>query len=202
MAETSEETWRLFVALEAPEPIKDALAKAQARLRRAVLDASIRWLTREQFHLTLRFLGAVPAGHVDDLTAALETACKNCPTFPLRARHIGFFPNDSFPRVIWSGVSDETGALAQLHGTVRHATNDFTHEKPEAHFSGHITLGRVKEIRARDSQALCAAAADFRGVPFGAWAPSTVDLIRSRLSGSGATYERVSRFALVTADAR
>ena len=53
---------RLFVAIELDGPIKDALGKAQASL--AAYDRGVRWVTRDQMHLTLGFLGEVADGRV------------------------------------------------------------------------------------------------------------------------------------------
>ena len=53
------ERYRLFVAIEAPEYVKDQIARTQAHLQTIVRNASVSWARREQFHLTLKFLGNV-----------------------------------------------------------------------------------------------------------------------------------------------
>ena len=64
--------YRLFIAIELPEKVKQAIEKAQEELRAAVPAKSIRWTRREQFHLTMRFLGSVEALQVDRLNEALR----------------------------------------------------------------------------------------------------------------------------------
>ena len=71
-------------------------------MRRAAGDARVRWTTREQFHLTLRFLGNVEDQKLEPLTAALQIACRECGALQLRAEKIGFFPNPRSPRVVCS----------------------------------------------------------------------------------------------------
>jgi len=39
--------------------VRDEIEKAQEDLRRALPRESVRWTRREQFHLTLKFLGNV-----------------------------------------------------------------------------------------------------------------------------------------------
>src|ERR1035441_92991 len=56
--------FRLFVAVTVPEGVKANMQKTQAELRRVVPQCSVRWARREQFHLTLRFLGDVEAPRV------------------------------------------------------------------------------------------------------------------------------------------
>ena len=62
--------YRLFVALTAPEPVRGEVEKAQAELRRCVPRARVTWTRREQFHLTLKFLGNVAGERVGQLVEA------------------------------------------------------------------------------------------------------------------------------------
>ena len=95
---------RLFVALAIPEPVKDELEKAQGELRRLLPQGTVRWTRREQFHLTLRFLGNVEAQSLATLSQALNLAARVFAPLQLQARQVGFFPNARFPRVLWVGV--------------------------------------------------------------------------------------------------
>ena len=54
------ETYRLFVAVEAPPDVKAELAAAQERLRRT--DAAVKWVAPEALHMTLHFLGETDVG--------------------------------------------------------------------------------------------------------------------------------------------
>src|SRR2546423_15665143 len=95
------EQFRLFVAINIPEPVKTEIEKAQAELRAALPERCIRWTRREQFHLTLKFLGNVEARGVPELTQAIALACRGFAALSLRAERIGFFPHMRSPRVIW-----------------------------------------------------------------------------------------------------
>src|SRR2546425_11870796 len=86
------ERLRLFVAINIPHDIKDRIEKAQSELRRALAQNSVRWTSPEHLHLTLRFLGNVPAARLDQLTEALRSACRGSAALRLRAEGIGFFP--------------------------------------------------------------------------------------------------------------
>ena len=116
---------------------------AQTELRRIVPPKAARWVRREQFHLTLKFLGNVPVSRVDELIKAGRRACQSCSPLQLRAREIGFFPNARAPRVVWVGISDLEDRLAAVWKAVQSATQSFTRESVEAEFTGHVTLARV-----------------------------------------------------------
>ena len=98
------QSFRLFIALTIPEDIKTEIEKAQADLRRALPKECVRWTKREQFHLTLKFLGNVDAQRFEPLVDAMRGACQGFGALELRAEGIGLFPDLRLPRVVWAGV--------------------------------------------------------------------------------------------------
>ena len=63
---------RLFVALNLPPPVREALWAATARLRD--LELPVKWVRGEGVHLTLKFLGDVADAQEGELAAALARA--------------------------------------------------------------------------------------------------------------------------------
>ena len=150
--------FRLFVAVTVPEGVKAKMEEAQAELRRVLPQRSVRWARREQFHLTLRFLGDVEAARVEALAEAIRAACRGFGALHLRAERLGFFPDLRYPRVAWVGVRDEAEQLPRLQQTVEAATEGFTTEEKKERFTGHITLARIKGIKRPEAEALGQAA--------------------------------------------
>jgi 2'-5' RNA ligase len=194
MADT--EQFRLFVAVTVPESVKAKMEEAQAELRRVLPQRSVRWARREQFHLTLRFLGDVEAARVEALGEAIRAACRGFGALPLRAERVGFFPDLRYPRVAWVGVQDQAEQLARLHQTVEAATKGFTTEAKEERFTGHITLARIKGIKRPEAEALGKAAAGMADRVFGQWTAYHIDLMRSKLLPQGARHVTIASIAL------
>lgn len=191
-----EEHYRLFVALEVPEPVLAELERAQSRLRREVPGGLIRWARRDQLHLTLRFLGGVEAGRVPALIQGLHQACRPFSPLAMRATGVGFFPNARRPRVIWAGVTDTCDQLVPLAAAVTQATLPFSTEPPETRFAGHITLGRVKELSSGEAARLAQAAEREAGRLYGDWVAREIALVRSRLAATGSIYSRLAGVSL------
>jgi 2'-5' RNA ligase len=206
--------FRLFVAISPPEDVKDKIEKAQQYLRRALPGNIVRWTRREQFHLTLKFLGNVAATRMNELTEALHNACDGAGTLRLRAERIGFFPGARVPRVLWVGVHDKQNLLPQLQERVEMNLNKFTEgnavdlrsAKPGSagvspasseNFVAHITLGRIQRIRRSESEILSKATADLADPFFGEWTANHVELIRSELSSTGARYTTLAEIPLI-----
>src|SRR5437667_12816717 len=122
---------RLFIAILIPEHVKAAVEAAQTVLRRVSPEVAVRWTRREQFHLTLRFLGNLEATRAPKLTAAVRLICQPFAPLRMRAEQIGLFPDECFPRVIWVGIKDDQDQLPLLQRAVQSATQDFSGETPE-----------------------------------------------------------------------
>src|SRR5437588_4937716 len=143
----NEKKLRLFIAIEAPESIKEEVEKAQSELCAIVPKEAFRWTRKAQFHLTLRFLGSVEATLVGPLADALRAACRNFPSLALSAKNLGAFPDIRSPRILWVGMESEKGELLNLQKAVEQACAAFTKEKPEERYHPHLTLGRAATRR-------------------------------------------------------
>ena len=190
------ERFRLFVAVAVPEGVKSKMEEAQAELREMLPQRSVRWARREQFHLTLRFLGDVEAARVEALGEAIRTACRGFGALHLRAERVGFFPDLRYPRVAWVGVQDQAEQLPRLQQAVETATEGFTTEEKEGRFTGHITLARLKGIKRPEAEALSQAAAGMADRLFGQWTAYQIELMRSELLPQGARHSTVAAIAL------
>jgi RNA 2',3'-cyclic 3'-phosphodiesterase len=204
---TDEERFRLFIAVAIPEAVKAKMEAAQAELRRVLPGPNVRWTRREQFHLTLKFLGDVEAARVETLGETIRGAChgfaplrlrvEGVGCFPdLRVEGVGCFPDLRYPRVLWTGVRDETEQLPRLQAKVDLACRGFTSEEKEERFTGHVTLARIKGISRPEAEALAAVAAGMTERPFGQWTAYKIELMRSELSPQGARHTPLAAIAL------
>jgi 2'-5' RNA ligase len=176
------------VALSVPEPVRGQVEKAQTELRRAVRQARVTWTRREQFHLTLKFLGNVEGGRVAGLVEAVRGACHGFAPLRLRAQGVGCFPELRSPRVVWLGVRDAGDALPRLQRAIELASAGFTAQEPEQRFSGHVTLGRIKSIGRPEAESLGSQARAMTERFFGEWTADRVEIMRSELSSEAARH--------------
>jgi 2'-5' RNA ligase len=190
------ERYRLFVAVMIPDDVKVKMEAAQADLRQVLPDRNVRWAPREQFHLTLRFLGDVEAAKVEALAETMRTACAGFGVLQLRAERIGCFPGRGYPRIVWVGVRDEAEQLPRLQQVVQAATEGVTTEPKEERFTGHLTLARIKGIKRPEAEALGKAAMGMADMLFGQWTAYQIELMRSELLPQGARHSSLASIAL------
>jgi RNA 2',3'-cyclic 3'-phosphodiesterase len=197
MPETlSPDQFRLFVAVSVPDAVKTEMEKAQSELRRALPEGCARWTRREQFHLTLKFLGGVEAQRIEALAAAIRGACQGFTALRLRAERIACFPDLRFPRVVWAWVHDGQDQLPRLQRAIDTATRDFTTEAPEEKFTGHVTLGRTRGIKRREAGVLAKVVTGMAGRAFGEWTADRIEIMRSEMSPKGARYNALKTIPL------
>jgi len=179
---------RLFIALPIPEAVKTEMEKVQRELGKMASGDGLRWTRREQFHLTLKFLGNVPSERTDALLAATRAACQGRKPFALRAGQAGFFPNEHRPRVLWAGIHGETESLHNLQHAIATATTEFAEKQEDREFAAHLTLARIKITRPAEAQALVGRVRSLKNRILGEWTADRVEVIRSELQPNGSRY--------------
>jgi 2'-5' RNA ligase len=190
---------RAFIAIELPTAIRDQLAAVEQRLKPRLPDRSVRWVKPDGIHLTLKFLGQVPADQIGLITSSLKMAAAAQPAFQLDVSGAGCFPNLQRPRVIWIGV-DEVGTgghLTALQRAVELAIEPLGYPAERRPFSPHLTLGRVaRDVGHVDlkriGEVINAAAIG----SLGRWDVAQVTLIKSELTPNGAVYTSLAQAPL------
>jgi 2'-5' RNA ligase len=182
-------TARLFVALELPQGVSEALV----HWGRSIASGSgpdarrLRVLAPDSLHLTLSFLGSRPFDEIDALTAALVG----------RGREVGelavgapvWLPPRR-PRALAVEIDDPVGELASLQGDVSRALGAVTGEQPRhARFRPHVTVIRSGAPGAPEIGALSP-------TPALSFVAEEMLLLRSHLEPAGARYEALARFRL------
>jgi 2'-5' RNA ligase len=187
---------RCFVAIKVGEAVRDLLGRVQEALRRA--DAHVKWVERENLHLTLKFLGDLDETRVESLEGLLSAEAARWKTMALEYAGIGTFPERGAPRVVWAGATGDVERLAGLAAAVeRHA--EAVGVPPERHpFVAHLTIGRVKSDR--NLKRLAAAIDAQRQVPLGRDEVASFELFRSTLTSDGPVYDLLRSFDLAPRD--
>ena len=162
---------RLFVAAVPPAAVLDQVAE----LTRPDVDG-LRWTSRDQWHVTLRFLGRV--SDVDEVRAMLEPV-----SFPRCEARLGPETGRFGRRVLHvpvTGLDDLAAAVVASTAAV-----DAPHE--DRPFAPHLTLARARARRGIDLRALT-------GEPITAtWPVEDICLVESHLHPRGARYETLQR---------
>jgi len=125
---------RLFVALPIPAPVAQSIMLIQGGVPGA------RWQTREQLHLTLRFIGETDGRDAAMLDDALATI--KAPAFDLQLHGVGQFGNKQ-PHSLWAGLR-KSEALEHLQHKVDTAIRRVGQPQDAHKFMPHVTVARLR----------------------------------------------------------
>jgi len=95
---------RAFIAISLSQEIHQSLGKVLAGLKARLTGSAIRWVTADNVHLTLKFLGDVSLANQELLIKMLDAEVSQHVPFEISIGRLGFFPSIHRPRVIWVGI--------------------------------------------------------------------------------------------------
>lgn len=178
---------RAFVALSVPARVAASLEAAQAGLPCG------RPVPRENFHLTLAFLGEHPEPVIEDAHLELESIVADA--FELEVSGVGSFGSDHIRAIFAEVVPNPalTHLRKKVATAVRNAGLDLAHKR----FHPHITLARFN--RGLDAEAAVdlhrylAMRVNLRADPISV---AAFHLFRSVLGKDGPTYEILADYPL------
>ncbi len=179
---------RLFVSVDLPPALSDAVAAAQDTLPDA---DSLRFTDPAQAHVTLTFLGDTEPDRVDAVTDAVERAVADADTgpFSVTVGGLGAFPSHEYISVLWTGVEEGASSLERLHEAVERETTALGFDAAYHDYTPHVTLARMDDARGKAAVRETLREAD---PTVGTFTAEEVRLKESTLDETGPTYETVA----------
>lgn len=174
---------RTFFCLPVDPMLAERLA-GLSREARARISTRASWVPRDNFHVTVRFLGEIDPMLTVDLESACAEVARKIPAFDLSIDRTGAFPTADRARVLWAGgdAPEPFRALTQrLEGSLERL--GFGRSRPET--LAHITLARLK---GRADPGIAATIGALSEIPRWTLRADRLVLMESRLTPRGAEY--------------
>lgn len=180
--------YRLFVAIDLPDSIKAELDMLEVGM------PGINWVSEEQRHLTLRFIGEVDGEAFREIKAALREV--EVEPFDLLLEGVGHFPPRGQPTVLWAGV-EKNESLIRLRNKIENTIVQLGFEAEKRKFSPHITLARLRNAPLPAIGAFITRHAQFKTEPFDI---TEFQLFSSQLTSKGPIYTVEEVYSLLDDD--
>ncbi len=184
---------RTFVAVETSEAVRAAAGKVIRQLARC--GADVKWVPPENMHLTLKFLGEVPAVEIPDVCRAVSEAVAEVDGFTFDLAGVGAFPKIERPRTIWLGVTAGVEKLAALQERIESGLKKLGYPPENRRFSPHLTLGRVKHVGPEPAR-LTETLRSLAERPAGTTEVDEVAVFSSELTREGPVYQALAHAGL------
>jgi 2'-5' RNA ligase len=176
---------RLFIAIDLSEQAKENIEKIKSELRGI---KGVKPVSKENIHLTLKFLGEVVDNKVEEIVRALSQI--KFKSFKISINKMGVFPNESRIQVLWVDA-EPAEPLFELKKMIDAALPKFKDDHP---FKSHITFARIKYI-ANDSDKKKILDILRKSVEKTEFLVNKFRLYKSDLQPMGPVYEVVKEFA-------
>ncbi|MDH3248451.1 MAG: RNA 2',3'-cyclic phosphodiesterase [Acidimicrobiia bacterium] len=123
----------------------DLSAEARAAIAASLSDVDMpgKPAPPKNWHITLRYIGAMDDVSVDRLLAGLDEAELGDP-FALRVSGLGAFPKPARAAVLYVGLDAGSERLAALAETVQDVVDGIGLGREDRPFVGHVTLARIR----------------------------------------------------------
>lgn len=189
---------RLFISINLDKKTKGKLFSVMSEMKERIPEkhsSSIKWENRNNFHLTLFFIGEADEKTTSGIISSLsQIKIPDSGKIILKGKNISAFPSFKIPRVLFVSLNDENKNIEKLYIKIT-GRMELLGFKPDKKFQSHITLGRVKrgaEVRYIEPQndINC----DF------IYTPKSFSLMQSTLTPEGAIHKAVKEFPLVQKD--
>lgn len=180
---------RLFIAINLPEELKAKIEKRIEEIRYKFIN-DIRFLNRDNWHITISFLGVQEDVVIGEAVESMALIAKQFKAPEIEFTDMGYGPAGKSPRMIWLNGSAQTAKeLQKLKEALENDLIDrgVVFKREYRQMKAHVTLARFES--AIDLP-------DIDGdLPF-RFVAEHIDLMESRLGSSGAQYELLQRIEL------
>lgn len=131
---------RSFIALEFDNDLKRKLYSIQENLKKEIIKGS--WVSYDNFHLTLKFLGNIDRETVVDIDKVLKNISENYNGIQLSLYKLGYFKGNKNIRVLWVGTKGDIKLLDSLNKDLENQMESLNFKKETRPFKPHITIAR------------------------------------------------------------
>jgi len=184
---------RAFIAVDLDDPVIEKVCNVVEILKPRI--TGIRWLRKENLHLTLKFLGNIAESQVEPITAALRHPLGLFSPCTISAKGLGVFPDFRRPKILWVGLTGDQ--LVQLAAEIESALMPLGFTPENRAFTPHLTIGRWRE-GSRPAKNLRQEIDSLNDFEFGACAVRQIVLFQSVLKPEGASYSELRTIQLGT----
>jgi len=174
---------RTFIAIELPVEVKQVVRQIQDQLGESV--KGVRWVKQENIHLSIKFLGNVEENKIKDIATAVKNAVKDSSVMTLKMGHLGIFPNEKRPRILWLGIEGDVREFMSMSKNCELELTKLGFEKDAREKIPHITVGRIRSSKKQKGLVNIIKDIPIKSVKF---KTDTLKLMRSELNQNGAIY--------------
>ena len=132
---------RLFIGFKIPRKIIEIIAMVRSTL--GDNQKSYNWVSGNNLHLTLLFLGNYDADKTDNLSKKINETIDEFRDFTISINGTGSFGNNN--QILWLGVDKGRDELQRINYELQIQLKKYLDYKRKSMFAPHVTVARKKK---------------------------------------------------------
>jgi 2'-5' RNA ligase len=182
---------RAFIAVCIDSGTLENVLAVTSQLKRRI--PGVRWVAKENLHLTVKFLGPIDEAYVEPISRMLEVAIRPFPRFSINAKGLGVFPDFKQPRILWVGLQGIE--MVSLASEIDSTLEALGFEPEKRSFKPHLTIGRWRHFDGSATR-LKRVLEEWKNYQFGESKVEALTLFQSITKPEGAVYHSLKSVAL------
>jgi len=178
---------RIFIAVNLPEELKDKIEKILEEIRYQFSN-DVRFIERENWHITLSFLGSQGDEAIGEVVGAMDAVAARFSPPKIEFTDLGYGPVGKSPRMIWLNCSVATAKeLQPIKDQLENnelIDRNIKFKREYRQLRVHVTLARFES---GDDLPDIQRSFTFR------FAADSIDLMESQLGPAGVQYELLQK---------
>ena len=181
---------RLFIAIDIPST---EIVTLQSRLDRLHLPLVLE--PPEKLHITLHFLGSIPADQISSIKTLMGKIVLRYSSFSLQPTFLETLYRRHAPSLVYLGLTDDLDVLKDLQKSLSLPLSKLLLPHQERFFP-HVTIAKFKPDDPVQIKNFLSKISDFEFSPLTPFVVSRVTLYESHLSRTGSHFQKISQFSL------
>ena len=180
---------RTFIAINLPLEVKNKLSQIQEKIKKECGQKNIKWVSPQNFHFTLHFLGYLTAKEIDLVKNILKQTLNNQSLeIILKIKEKNCFPHLKRARVMFFAGEEKKGNLKKLQKKIGQKLKTKGFKIDERPWKIHLTWARaINPLNFPDS---------FKKIQELEFKVDSIDLMKSELRRSGPIYTILEKYPL------
>ena len=178
---------RLFFALPLPDAVLDGIITYEEQ---AEPGQEVRWVPRENLHITLLFVGWTDGDDIESVSRVAQDVLDGTEPARVDLTHVDWGPPKGNVRMVWAYGAGEKSWHTAKHELRKKLIEAELYEDTDEHpFLAHVTIARLKPVPRRSLPNIHE---DFLHT----FTPNEVLLMESKLARPHPTYRVLERYVL------
>jgi 2'-5' RNA ligase len=152
--------------------------------------ADVKLVEPQNIHITIRFLGNITPAMAEKIFYEMKNV--QFAPFNVQIKGLGAFPNPSYSRVVWAGITTGADQLKNVFSQLEPRLRGLGFAPDPRGFSAHLTIARVRS--GRNKRLLAELITENANYKFGTVNARCLRLKKSTLTPKGPVYSTLKEF--------